>query len=336
MLPATTACPPGPTAAYCAPLAKASLLARSRGWLVRNIARQVYAESAHHLPGRPPCHNLPTGRYSVRLFSCNANHVSLVKNVSRIRVAFVEDDDDYREAVSNELGDHGFDVTTFSDGNALLAAFGDGADAEIIVLDWSLPTMSGIDLLPRLRRMGIALPVVFLTGRSQPAYEQLAFDRGALDFVDKARGVPILAHRLRLIADSVKKPSEPDLVDNFHCGRLMLKPRVSRAFWDDADIHLTLTEFKIVHLLASNVGSYVTYRAVYDCMHYVGFIAGSGENGYRTNVRSCIKRIRNKFRAVDPTFAEIDNYQSFGYRWGKTQSATAASCSGFPTPRRLR
>ena len=78
-----------------------------------------------------------------------------------------------------------------------------------------------------------------------------------------------------------------------------------------------VTEFKIVHTLAAHVGSYVSYRAVYDCMHYVGFIAGSGENGYRTNVRSCIKRIRNKFRAIDPEFAEIQNYQSFGYRWGK-------------------
>src|SRR6266851_3704817 len=146
----------------------------------------------------------------------------------KIRVAFVEDDDDYREAVSSELADHGFDVTTFSDGAGLLASFAEGAEAEIIVLDWSLPSN------------GVALPVVFLTGRSQPAYEQLAFDRGALDFVDKARGVPILAHRLRLIADSVKKPSEPELVDNFHCGRLMLKPRISRAFWDDADIHLNL------------------------------------------------------------------------------------------------
>jgi two-component system, OmpR family, response regulator ChvI len=236
----------------------------------------------------------------------------------RIRVAFVEDDDDYREAVSSELADHGFDVTSFCDGTALLASLADGADPEIIILDWSLPSVSGIDLLPRLRRNGIALPVIFLTGRSLPAYEKLAFDRGALDFVDKARGVPILAHRLRLIADSVKKPAEPELVDNFHCGRLMLKPKVSRAFWDDGDVGLTLTEFKIVHLLAANVGSYVTYRSVYDCMHYVGFIAGSGENGYRTNVRSCIKRIRNKFRAIDPTFTEIDNYQSFGYRWGKT------------------
>jgi two-component system response regulator ChvI len=236
----------------------------------------------------------------------------------RIHLAFVEDDDDYREAVTGELGDHGFVVESFGDGPALLDSFAAGGEAEIILLDWNLPSVSGIDLLPKLRRNGIALPVVFLTGRSQPVYEKLAFDRGALDFVDKARGVPILAQRLRLIAESAKKPAEPEFEGNFHCGRLMLKPGVSRAYWDDSDINLTLTEFKIVHLLASNVGRYVTYRAVYDCMHYVGFIAGSGENGYRTNVRSCIKRIRNKFRTIDPDFAEIDNYQSFGYRWGKT------------------
>src|SRR5262249_9592763 len=197
----------------------------------------------------------------------------------------------------------------------------DGAATDLILLDWNLPSISGIDLLPRLRRTGISLPVVFLTGRTQPEYEKLAFDRGALDFVDKARGVPILAHRLRLIADSVKKPSrkptEPEQDNNFHCGRLLLKPRVSRALWDDVDVGLTLTEFKIVRLLVSSVGSYVTYRAVYDCMHYVGFIGGSGEDRYRTNVRSCITLIKNTFRAIDQDFVEIDNSQSFGYRWGK-------------------
>jgi len=52
-------------------------------------------------------------------------------------------------------------------------------------------------------------------------------------------------------------------------------------------------------------------------LHHVGFIAGSGEHGYRTNVRSSIKRIRNKFRLIDPEFAEIENYPSFGYRWGR-------------------
>src|SRR3981189_650983 len=140
----------------------------------------------------------------------------------KIRVAFVEDDDDYREAVSSELGDHGFDVTTFSDGAALLASFADGAEAEIIVLDWNLPSVSGIDLLPRLRRNGIALPVVFLTGRYHPIDEKVALDRGALDFVDKARGVPILAQRLSSIADLSNEPAKPEFEGNFHCGRLML------------------------------------------------------------------------------------------------------------------
>ena len=51
-------------------------------------------------------------------------------------------------------------------------------------------------------------------------------------------------------------------------------------------------------------------------MPYEGFIAGVGNIGYRTNVRSAIRRIRNKFRECDPVFVEIENYAGFGYCWG--------------------
>ena len=239
-----------------------------------------------------------------------------------IRLIFVDDDDDYREAARGELMDLGFSVEDFSDGATMLASVMDGIDADVIVLDWNLPSLPGIDLLPQLRRQGIRLPVIFLTGKTSPVYENLALDRGALDFVDKSRGVPILAKRLRLLVEPAKRPAELEVDETLHCGRLRLKPRIGRAYWDDADINLTLTEFNIVRLLASNIGNHVTYRAVYDCMHHVGFIAGSGENGYRTNVRSSIKRIRNKFRIIDPNFAEIENYPSFGYRWGSTVAGT--------------
>lgn len=237
----------------------------------------------------------------------------------RIRIIFVEDDDEFREAATLELTDLGFTVTSFADGAAMLTAAAEGLAADVIVLDWSLPSLPGIDLLPRLRREGIQLPVVFLTGRSSTGHENLAFDRGALDFVDKARGVEILAKRLRLIVESSKRPQVLEVDEVLHCGRLLLKPRISRAYWDDADVKLTLTEFNIVRLLASNVGNHVTYRAVYDCMHHVGFIAGSGEHGYRTNVRSSIKRIRSKFRLIDREFDAIENYPSFGYRWRGTK-----------------
>ena len=101
------------------------------------------------------------------------------------------------------------------------------------------------------------------------------------------------------------------------CGKLLLRAEAGRAYWEDADLDLTLGQYNIVHLLASNAGRYMTYRAIYDRLHYEGFVAGSGADGYRTNVRSVIKRIRNKLRDFDPTFDEIENYTAFGYRWKK-------------------
>lgn len=241
----------------------------------------------------------------------------------RVRLIFVDDDDDYREVAGAELADHGFDVVALSDGAAALDYLGNGGEGDVIVLDWNLPSMTGIDLLPKLRRRGIHLPIIFLTGQSSRAHESLALERGALDFVDKSRGMDILAKRIRLIVEAGKQPPDMQAEEILQCGKLVLRPRVSRAYWNNVDVNLTLTEFNIVRLLASSVGEYVTYRAVYDCMHHVGFIAGSGEDGYRTNVRSSIKRIRNKFRAIDPDFGEIENFPSFGYRWGRGATPAA-------------
>src|SRR3546814_7940754 len=80
-------------------------------------------------------------------------------------------------------------------------------------------------------------------------------------------------------------------------------------------VDLTLTEFNIVRLLASVHESDVSYRQIYDLVRGKNFVAGYGEDGYRVNVRSFIKRIRQKFREVDDTFACIGNYPGFGYRW---------------------
>src|SRR3954452_17817759 len=72
-----------------------------------------------------------------------------------IRLIFVDDDDDYREAASGELIALGFSVEGFADGATMLASVMDGIDADVIVLDWNLPTLPGIELLPRLRCQGI-------------------------------------------------------------------------------------------------------------------------------------------------------------------------------------
>jgi two-component system, OmpR family, response regulator ChvI len=161
----------------------------------------------------------------------------------------------------------------------------------------------------------VNLPVVFLTGYGFTAQENLAFETGAVDFIDKARGVEILARRLRRLLKAPKSAAPPPAASLEVCGKLVLNPNVGRAYWNDLDVGLTLGEYNIVHLLASKAGRRVTYRAIYDQVHYEGFIGGSGEDGYRINVRGIIKRIRKKFLQCDETFAEIDNVVGFGYRW---------------------
>jgi len=106
-----------------------------------------------------------------------------------IRILFVEDDEYYREALGADLSERGFVVHSFADATSFLGALDSAAEADVIILDWKLPKTSGIDLLPQLRRRGVNLPVVFLTGHVLTANESLAFDRGATDFIDKARGI---------------------------------------------------------------------------------------------------------------------------------------------------
>jgi two-component system response regulator ChvI len=247
-----------------------------------------------------------------------------------IRIILVEDDEDYREIVASELSWHGFAVSSFADGASLLGSLVITADADVIVLDWRLPNISGIDLLPQLRQRGVNLPVVFLTSHPQPANEKLAFERGALDFVDKTRGVEILARRLRLVAD--KPAATPHAEKPVVRGKLVLSPSAGRAYWNEVDVGLTVSEYDIVHFLASNVGKYETYRAIYDVQYYEGFVAGQGDQGYRTNVRSSIKRIRRKFCEVDSTFSEIQNSQSRGYRWRGLTMMTEPGMPLTPSP----
>ena len=232
------------------------------------------------------------------------------------RLIFIDNDTHYREVVKAELEDEGFSVTDFPSGEAMLDSLEDGSGADVIVLEWSLEKTSGIDLLPMLRERGFDLPVVFLTAHSTPVHERLALERGAVDFVDKSRGTKILAARLRLIAGNTRRVAASKTVRH---GDLLLDPDAGRASWKGIDLDLTVSEFRLVVAIATDVGKYVPFRELYDAIHYKGFMAGSGEHGYRANVRSSIRRIRKKFQDCDPTFDEIRNYTGFGYCWGKPQ-----------------
>ena len=239
------------------------------------------------------------------------------------RIVLVDDDELFRESLEQNLRDSGYSVRAFDRGEPALTFFESGGGADVVLLDWKMPEMNGIEVLRRLRQINQDVPVIFLTVLSDQIYEEAALSSGAVDFVEKSRSFTILLRRMGLILAGVKVgagagPATPQAGEGaaeLVVGGLQLNLESNRAFWRGGQVELTLTEFEIVRFLASRIGQDIRYREIYDLVHGRGFVAGEGPEGYRANVRTFIKRIRQKFRSIDPQFEHIENYPGFGYRW---------------------
>lgn len=257
------------------------------------------------------------GRFNYCDLAMQTNSIDSSKDI-----VVVDDDDLFRESLGRNLSDAGFMVRDFDNGPDALAHFGGGGGGGLMVLDWRMPAMTGIEVLKRLRQTGNPIPVIFLTTLTDQIHEEAALATGAVDFVDKSRSFSIVLRRIELILSGPKgrQPQaeadpEPAPEETWRHGRLTLDLPTNRARWQGHPVELTLAEFKVVHHLARQPGRDVPYRALYDAVRGSGFFAGNGEEGFRANVRTSIKRIRQKFRDIDPDFDQIGNYAGFGYCW---------------------
>lgn len=238
---------------------------------------------------------------------------------SGIRIVFVEDDVFFRDALIRNLEDSGFEVRDFDSGETALDYFESGGGADVVLLDWKLPGIAGIELLQKMEAKEKGIPVIFLTSLGDQVYEETALLSGASDFIEKSRSYSILLSRISGVLnrkDDMAKPElRGDAGQKIVCGDLALNTDSNRAFWKNTKVDLTLAEFKIVYLLATNKDRDVPHREIYDNVRGPGFVAGDGTEGYRANVRTFIKRIRQRFREVDEQFNRIQTYSGFGYRW---------------------
>jgi two-component system response regulator ChvI len=239
-------------------------------------------------------------------------------------IIVIDDDALLGETLVTNLDEAGYKARWFSRGSDALDHLPGNADAAAVLLDWSMPDMDGAEVLRRLRLMGYAGPIIILTGHGEPMFEEAALAGGAIDFVEKTRSFSIVLQRLKLALAGAK--GQPDVGNEPSC--LKIDEASARAFWKGQLVDLTITEFKVIRLLAANPDRDVPYRALYDLVRGEGFQAGSGADGYRANVRAIVKRVRRAFCTIDPQFDAIENYPGFGYRWSSErahQSRTAAA-----------
>ena len=208
-------------------------------------------------------------------------------------------------AACERLRGLGFAVQVL-DAAALNAPSATDIDADIVVVDGNLTGMWS-----PLNAQKVNAPVVFINGLASPQA-----DYGS-DVISRSIDADSSLSALNLAATFANRSKANPAEEGVTCGNLTLHN--AQAFWNGVNLGLTIGEYKMVELLASRPGHFFTYRATYDRLRHEGFIAGEGPQGYWANVRSAIKRVRGKFRAFDPAFAEIQNYTGFGYGWRKPE-----------------
>ena len=229
-------------------------------------------------------------------------------------IALVDDDRNILTSVSIALQQEGFVTRVYSDAMTALKAIGDNPP-DLGVFDIKMPGMDGMELLRRVREFS-AVPVIFLTSKDDELDEALGLAMGADDYIAKPFSQRLLIARIRAILrrqDLAKSEAaapadapEPELLVR---GRLSMDPARHKVVWDGKDVVLTVTEFLILETLAQRPGVVKNRNQLLDVAY--------SEDVYvddRT-IDSHIKRIRRKFRAVDPQFDGIDTLYGVGYRF---------------------
>jgi len=235
-------------------------------------------------------------------------------------IALVDDDRNILTSVSIALQAEGFVTRVYSDGAAALKAFADNPP-DLGVFDIKMPQMDGMELLRRLREMGGetgVMPVIFLTSKDDEIDEALGLAMGADDYIAKPFSQRLLIARIRAIlrrqdlaAGSAAAPHDEPEIALLQRGRLTMDPARHRISWSDQNVVLTVTEFMILEALAQRPGVVKTRNQLLDIAYQDDVYVDD-----RT-IDSHIKRIRRKFRGVDPQFDAIETLYGVGYRFGE-------------------
>ena len=175
-----------------------------------------------------------------------------------------------------------------------------------------MPKMDGLELLRRVREKS-NLPVIFLTSKDEELDEAIGLAMGADDYIKKPFSQRLLIARVRSILrrtefiKSVSEGQDDEAAEPLVRGNLEMDPARHLVRWKDLNVILTVTEFMILETLAHRPGVVKSRNQLMDAAYPDDIFVDD-----RT-VDSHIKRMRRKFRQVDPTFSAIETLYGAGY-----------------------
>ena len=219
-----------------------------------------------------------------------------------MNILVVEDEKRLSEALVQILHDAGYHTDAVYDGQSAV----DYAESELydaIILDVMLPRKDGFEVVHELRRNSISTPVLFLTARSTVSDKVTGLDRGGDVYMTKPFQPEELLANLRAIT---RRKGEV-VIDKIDFGDLSLDIESSTLECGDRQVHLSYTEYEIVHLFMCNPNQVISKDQM------LVKIWGTEPDVAENNVEAYISFVRKKMKFLK-TNVEIATLRKLGYR----------------------
>ena len=182
--------------------------------------------------------------------------------MNKLQILVVEDDAPVRNLITTTLRANEY--------KHIVAASGDEAirqastcNPDIVLLDLGLPDMDGVEVIRRIRTWS-NMPIIVISARSEDSDKIEALDNGADDYLTKPFSVEELLARIRVTARrlAMMQSSQTTTSSVFINGQLKVDFAAGCVFLGDNELHLTPIEYKLLCLMAQNVGKVLTHTYI--------------------------------------------------------------------------
>jgi two-component system response regulator MprA len=216
-------------------------------------------------------------------------------------VLVVDDEPGVRASLVRALGLEGFEATDAESGDVALSRI-EASNFDVVVLDVSMPEVSGIDVCQTLRRSGDRVPVLMLTARDEIDDRVAGLEAGADDYLVKPFALKELVARIRALLRRMDPGAEPAV----EFDDLRLNRETRQVHRGEREIQLSRTEFSLLELFMRDAGIVLSRTEIYEKVWGYDF-------GPRSNALGVyIGYLRRKLEAAgEPRL--IHTVRGFGY-----------------------
>lgn len=222
-------------------------------------------------------------------------------------VLLIEDEREIRELMALHLLRNGYKVKECATSEEAFYEVKSGAH-DLILLDWMLPGIEGVQFLEQIRRAGIRIPILMVTAKVEAQDIILGLEKGADDYLTKPFEPAILMARVKALlrrTSNVVGEASSSSSDEITIGNLKINQKTYQVLLDNEELHLTPSEYKLLLTMALSDGRVLTREQL------IENIQGEGINVIGRTVDTHIFGLRKKLGTWSD---RVETIRGVGYR----------------------